>query len=385
MTLRNLTIISLLVLYGCQEKPGYKLVSRGVNITMPEGTLGIYPLSENVVRIKVFNEEDDTLPEFVLNSDYTVPEFQAAETSSKITVKAKHIQVSVDKQTGKISFSDQSGQIFLSERADTRKLIPDSVRGRPCYLAEQSFESPAGEYIFGLGQFQDGHYQLQGVTRRLTQVNSQIAIPFIYSNKGYGLLWHQYGLTDFNPADNYIVLEKMEQSVGNNEIAEVTTTSGTQKVTQNQSLYIGKFTVSQDGEYSVFLDLGYMGNRQLVIIDGEPCIDQTNWWLPPTAGTLVNMKAGEHQVQVVCKSDNKPKLSWKFRDNLTTFRSPNAVSVTHRAIIWFKQLRNSAGEIFRWTSLCRTGNTGVIAAGVFRCLTKQITPMLQDSLKNCMI
>jgi alpha-D-xyloside xylohydrolase len=47
-------------------------------------------------------------------------------------------------------------------------------------------------------------------------------------------------------------------------------------------------------------------------------------WLPPTAGTLVKLNAGEHQVQLICKSDNKPKLSWKLKDNYTTFRSPNA-------------------------------------------------------------
>jgi alpha-glucosidase (family GH31 glycosyl hydrolase) len=63
-------------------------------------------------------------------------------------------------------------------------------------MVEQSFESSADEYIFGLGQFQDGQYNLKNVARRLTQVNTQIAIPFIFSSKGYGLLWHQYGLTD---------------------------------------------------------------------------------------------------------------------------------------------------------------------------------------------
>jgi alpha-D-xyloside xylohydrolase len=158
----------------------------------------------------------------------------------------------------------------------------------------------------------------------LTQVNSQIAIPFIYSGKGYGLLWHQYGLTDFNPADNFITLEKQEQPTAQNQSADVTTTAGTQRRSQNLANYTGKFTAPKDGKYSIFLDLGDMGNRHYVAIDGQPVIDQSNMWLPPTAGSLVDLKAGEHQVQVLCKSDNKPKLSWKITDNLTTFRSPNA-------------------------------------------------------------
>ena len=69
-------------------------------------------------------------------------------------------------------------------------------------------------------------------------------------------------------------------------MAEVTTTSGTQKVSQNQSLYTGRFNVPEDGEYSIFLDLGDMGNRHFVVIDGKPCIDQSNMWLPPTAGAI---------------------------------------------------------------------------------------------------
>ena len=76
--------------------------------------------------------------------------------------------------------------------------------------------------------------------------------------------------------------------------------------------------------YSIFLDLGDMDNRHLVLIDSKPCIDISNFWLPPTASTLVDLKAGEHQVQLVCKSSNTPRVSWKRTNDETTFRSPNA-------------------------------------------------------------
>jgi alpha-D-xyloside xylohydrolase len=79
----------------------------------------------------------------------------------------------------------------------------------------------------------------------------------------------------------------------------------------------------------MMLDLGDMENRHLLIIDGVPFIDESNQWLPPAASKLVNLKAGEHSVQVVCKSSNTPKLSWKKADNQTTFRSPNAKSLDY--------------------------------------------------------
>ena len=326
MKLKLLVIVSLfpLLCHG-QAVKYFRQMSDRVNITLSEGTLTINPLTGNAVRIKFYKKTEGNLPEFVFTSKVEHPGFQVFDSPSKLEIKAKNIIVSLDKQTGKLSFADNAGKVFLSEKAGARKLAPDSIQGEPCFFVEQSFESPADESIFGLGQFQDGQYNLKSVARRLTQVNTQIAIPFIYSSKGYGLLWHQYGLTDFNPADNFIALEKQEQSnAGNNQTAEVTTTSGTQKISQHQSLYQGKFYVSENGIYSIFLDLGDMGNRQYVVIDGKPCIDQSNMWLPPTTGTLVNLKAGEHQVQIICKSNNTPKLSWKLSDNFTTFRSPTA-------------------------------------------------------------
>ena len=326
MKLKLLIIVSLFpLLCQGQAMKDFQQMSDRVNITLSEGTLTINPLTGNAVRIKFYKKTEGNLPEFVFTSKVEHPGFQVFDSPSKLEIKAKNIIVSLDKQTGKLSFADNAGKVFLSEKAGARKLTPDSTQGEPCFFVEQSFESPADESIFGLGQFQDGQYNLKSVARRLTQVNTQIAIPFIYSSKGYGLLWHQYGLTDFNPADNFIALEKQEQSnAGNNQTAEVTTTSGTQKISQHQSLYQGKFYVSENGIYSIFLDLGDMGNRQYVVIDGKPCIDQSNMWLPPTTGTLVNLKAGEHQVQIICKSNNTPKLSWKLSDNFTTFRSPTA-------------------------------------------------------------
>lgn len=298
-----------------------------LSIQLNEGTLYIIPISDKAIRVqweKGMKEER----EFVFINKLPTPTFKFSETSSKLKLSTNSITVLFDKQTGVIDYTDNTGKIFLSEKAG-RKLKPDTVGGQNCFVAEQSFDSPSDEYLFGLGQFQDGHYNLRNVTRKLTQVNSQIAIPFLYSSKGYGILWHQYGLTEFNPADNAVKLVKKDTAAVSKGEAEVTTTSGTQKISQRQSLYTGKFSVDRDGEYSLMLDLGNMESRHLLVIDDTAVIDQSNLWLPPAASTLVNLKAGEHTVQIVCKSTNIPKLSWKLADNKTTFRSINAKSLDY--------------------------------------------------------
>lgn len=326
MTLKFfLFIILFSVLCIAQDVKDFKEITNGLEVNLKEGTIRIYPLTDDAVRIRFYKDAEVKIPELIFSSKVTTPGFKVIDSSSKLELKIKKMIVTIDKLTGTLSFRDSYGKVFLTEKPHSRKLIPDSVMGEPCFLAEQTFESPNDEYLFGLGQFQDGHYNLKNITRKLTQVNSQISIPFIYSNKGYGLLWHHYGLTDFNPADSFISLEKQEHSAADIiQLAEVTTTSGTQKISQNQSLYIGKFNVPKDGIYSLFLDLGDMDNRQYLVIDDKPCIDVSNFWLPPTISTLLNLKAGEHQVQLICKSSNTPKVSMKPVDNLTTFRSPNA-------------------------------------------------------------
>jgi len=307
----------------------HTLLKDRLSIQLSEGVLSIIPLSDKAIRVQWEKDNSKEEREFILINKQPVPAFHFSETALKLKLNTKAVTVLIDKQSGVINFSDPAGKIFLSETPGTRKLTPAAVMEQPCFVAEQSFNSPPDEYLFGLGQFQDGHYNLRNITRKLTQVNTQIAIPFIYSSKGYGILWHQYGLTYFNPADRLIPLTKDNTASAEKRDAEVTTTAGTQRISQQQSLYNGRFRVDKDGDYAIMLDLGNMDNRHLVLIDGIPYIDQTNLWLPPTVSKLVNLKAGEHVVQVVCKATNTPALSWKPVGNETTFRSPNARSLDY--------------------------------------------------------
>ncbi len=319
-----LSFLALSEFCAGQAIMSYKQSAEGIDVTLAGGTLSILPMADNTFRIRFFADSQPKDTELVFISTPQKPVFKVKDTRDALLVKAKKITVSVSKRTGALSFADEKGIIFLREKENTRQLVPGTVGGEACFRAELSFESPDDEYLFGLGQFQDGHYNIKNITRRLTQVNSQISIPFIYSSKGYGLLWHQYGLTDFNPADNFITLEKQEVSTENNQSADVTTTSGTQRQSQIQSVYKGTFTVPADGVYSLFIDYGEMESHHFVIIDGKTCIDQSNMWLPPTVSTLVNLTGGEHRIQLSCKATNNPEVSWKLADNLTTFRSPDA-------------------------------------------------------------
>ena len=144
-----------------------------------------------------------------------------------MNVKLKGIRVTYNKQTDQLTFFDGKGKKILEEVASTGRVLSNSqlADGNNRWSdVSQSFVSPTDEFLFGTGQFQDGYLNIRGLTRRLTQVNTQIAVPFMLSSKGYGLLWNNYGLTDFNPSTNSAVLQGTDEQ-GN--VIEVNTTSTT--------------------------------------------------------------------------------------------------------------------------------------------------------------
>ena len=324
-----LMICLIPVLSFSQAYKKFSLLKDRLSIQLSEGVLNIMPLSDKAIRVQWEKETMKEQQDFVLINKLPVPVFKFLETSTELRLSTNAISVAFNKQTGVIVYSDKNGKTFLSEKAGSRKLQPNTVLGEPCFVAEQAFDSPNDEYLFGLGQFQDGKYNLRNISRKLTQVNTQISIPFLYSSRGYGILWHQYGITEFNACDSIIKLVKNDTAVFNNSVVEVTTTSGTQKVSRQQTLYSSKFMVNKEDDYTMMLDLGNMESRHLLVIDDVPRIDQSNLWLPPAASTIVHLKPGTHTIKVVCKSTNTPKLSWKMAGNETSFRSVNAKSLDY--------------------------------------------------------
>ncbi len=201
--------IALMPVFSSGQMTGkHSVLKDRLAITLSEGVLNIIPLSDKAIRVQWKKDSLQEERELVFIDPQPVPAFRFTETTTKLTVTTKGIKALIDKQTGAITFTDHTGKVFLREKPGSRKLLPSQVMGQPCFVAEQSFDSPEDEYLFGLGQFQDGHYNLRNISRKLHQVNSQISIPFVYSSRGYGILWHQYGLTQFNPADQPVHLTK---------------------------------------------------------------------------------------------------------------------------------------------------------------------------------
>jgi alpha-D-xyloside xylohydrolase len=327
-----------------------------VTFSLPKGTLTIYPLTNNTVRVRFSKEGTHMSQSIILSEKVKTPTFTVKESKSEILIELKKLTVVVDRNTSVLKFKDAFGKIILSEKEGGRIIDNATVQGEATYTVEQKFASTADEFIYGTGQFQDGFLNIKGLTRRLTQVNTQIAIPFIVSNKGYGLLWHNYGLTDFNPADSKVDMSPVGAS-GEIITVEVTTSEGTKKEKRQYSGFSGTFNVEKKGRYAVLLDMGQKMARQYnLVIDNKEIINFNNYWLPPTTSTFVDLDAGKHTVLINGEKSDKPKLFYRLVEDETIFRSPVAEALDYvvfagkadEVIASYRQLSGAAPMMPIW-------------------------------------
>ena len=200
-------------------------------------------------------------------------------------------------------------------------------------VATLSFRSPKDEYLYGLGQFQDGYSNVRGLSRRLTQVNTQTSLPMMLSSKGYGLLWNNYGMTEFNPSEQSVPLVKREGS-GGREVVDVTSTDGGRQEVRERNVFEADIDIAETGDYALLLDVGQaMARRHNLCIDGQTVMEMKNLWLPPTTSCIVRLEAGRHRLTAELTRDDRPVLYYHLVGDQTVFRSPVATAVDYTVFV----------------------------------------------------
>ena len=262
------------------------------------------------------------LGELIFTERVKAPKYSVERYDGDITVRLPRLVAEYRADSQTLRFTDAEGRMLLEEKA--RSVEPSEVQGEACFSVEARFDSPAGEHLYGTGQFQDGYLDIRGLTRRLTQVNTQISLPMILSSRGWGLLWHNYGLTDFNPAEHSVTLAQAEQNSGSVTV-NATGTAGNRRETRFFRDFSGEIELPEDGEYALLLDVGQaMARKQYLAVDGRPVIDFSNLWLPPTAAVMTQLSAGKHTLEVQGTFGDAPVVYWRPVTDETVFSSPVA-------------------------------------------------------------
>ncbi|MBR1462957.1 MAG: DUF5110 domain-containing protein [Prevotella sp.] len=203
---------SVTVLVEHPQKDGAKMVRLQV-------------MNDRIIRVQATCEE--SLPQ--KNSLMIVPQnsknvaFDVTERGNDVTVKARQVSAIVNKVTGAISFFDANGKLLLKETEKGKTFshftVPEreyGLKGGPALTEEMKhglqwhmeFDSPDDEAFYGLGQHQSEEYNMKGKNEDLFQYNTKVSIPFVLSNKNYGILWDSYSYCRFGNPGDYLQLNR---------------------------------------------------------------------------------------------------------------------------------------------------------------------------------
>src|SRR5450755_3531153 len=136
--------------------------------------------------------------------------FSIVKTSDNITLSTGLIKAVVSLKSGLISFTDLNGNKLLKEDNNVKNFKPVSIDAGRSWQVQQSFSTNSDEAFYGLGQHQQGLMNYKGNVVTLLQNNTEVAIPFLVSNKNYGILWDNYSITKFSDGRSYEPLSHLK-------------------------------------------------------------------------------------------------------------------------------------------------------------------------------
>lgn len=178
-------------------------------------------INDNIIRVVATPEAQfPTKKSLIIVPQKAKANYTVEEDGNAVIVKAKNVQAVVDKQTGRITFKDASGKVLLDEAAKgktfKRFAVPENEVGvgtlteteRNAWTWRALFESPDDEAFYGLGQHQSEDINYKGVNEELFQYNTKVSVPFVVSNKNYGVLWDSYSYCRWGNPDDYQQLSK---------------------------------------------------------------------------------------------------------------------------------------------------------------------------------
>ncbi|NDW13243.1 DUF5110 domain-containing protein [Bacteroides sp. 214] len=211
----NLWMLGCLFLFSCTN-PSYEKTNDGIIVTLEQQQtsdvkkIRLQVVNDNIIHVsatpkKQFSAEKSLI---IVPQSGKTP-FTVEETDSVLTLKTAALQAKLHRHTGEVVFADLNGNPILQEQAGGGKTFkPVTVEGTSAYYIRQVFESPDDEAFYGLGQHQADEFNYKGKNESLFQYNTKVSIPFILSNKNYGILWDNYALSHFGDPREYAQLNE---------------------------------------------------------------------------------------------------------------------------------------------------------------------------------
>lgn len=181
-------------------------------------------VSDRIIRVQATAEQGfRSKQSLIIVPQNSKAQYKVEEQGDDLIITTAAMRAVLNEATGQIIFYDLKNQVLLKEVAQGGKTfkpftVPDREIGVDIAKVPEAqkhgwswralFDSPDNEAFYGLGQHQSEELNMKGKNEDLFQYNTKVSVPFVISNKNYGILWDSYSYSRWGNPDDYLQLNR---------------------------------------------------------------------------------------------------------------------------------------------------------------------------------
>lgn len=181
-------------------------------------------VNDQIIRVQATAEQSfRNKQSLIIVPQNSKAQYKVEEQGDDLIITTAAMRAVLNEATGQITFYDLKDQVLLKEVAQGGKTfkpftVPDREIGVDIAKVPEAqkhgwswralFDSPDNEAFYGLGQHQSEELNMKGKNEDLFQYNTKVSVPFVISNKNYGILWDSYSYSRWGNPDDYLQLNR---------------------------------------------------------------------------------------------------------------------------------------------------------------------------------
>ncbi len=197
--------LSVLFAFGCSLFVCGELQARGnsgpTELKVNKGFLKIEVVKDNILHLTFArNKGYASHSKFIQKRDSQAGVFYKI-SKKPWTLRTSRLICELPEKSGKLIIRDTSGRSVYLEAAIPGELRDTLIREKKTYSIRQTFIIDPGEGLYGLGSQTGGLLNLHMRNQGLLRENTNVAIPFLFSTKNYGIFWDNPSRTRFQSSE----------------------------------------------------------------------------------------------------------------------------------------------------------------------------------------
>lgn len=184
----------------------------GITVKTDSETLRLDVISDEIIRVRATSL--DPLPVYqsmmVPGNCHDQVDWEWNETDEYVSLRTTCLRVQVEKNSGRVSFFDATGNRLLEETEGDRDMTPVVEMGEATFRVSQQFDAQHVKCVNGLGGHQNGIINFKGKDVLLRQYNVVVAIPFFLTDARFGVLWDNPSITHYGDPRDFAALSTLK-------------------------------------------------------------------------------------------------------------------------------------------------------------------------------